>query len=289
MLLHTLRPQRIDVHGITLEYVETGHRDGTPVVFLHGLADSWSSFAETLEHLPSDIRAYSLTQRGHGDADKPRDGYSPEDMAKDVIGFLDRVGVPAAVLVGHSMGTAVAQHVALTAPKRVLGLVLVGALPPLAGHPAFADFDPFFVSLVDPVDRAVVHAFQADTVARPIEPSSLEAAVDESMKLPARVWQAAWRGLRETAHGSRLAQISAPTLLAWGDADAMVSRQMQESLLGGIPNSHLTVYPGVGHSVQWEMPARLALDIADFVSALPTTQPQRTSTCADPSTEGATA
>src|SRR5262245_45048593 len=61
--------------GIKLQYVEQGNGDGVPLVFLHGYTDSWRSFERVLPHLPESIRAFALTQRGHGDADRPAAGY----------------------------------------------------------------------------------------------------------------------------------------------------------------------------------------------------------------------
>src|SRR5687768_3405964 len=57
--------------GVTLPFVEQGDPAGMPVVLLHGLTDSWQSFAPVLPFLPASIRAFAVTQRGHGDADRP--------------------------------------------------------------------------------------------------------------------------------------------------------------------------------------------------------------------------
>ena len=61
--------------GVTLPYVEQGDPAGVPVLLLHGYTDSWRSFEDTLAHLPDSIHAIALTQRGHGDADRPATGY----------------------------------------------------------------------------------------------------------------------------------------------------------------------------------------------------------------------
>ena len=79
--------------GVTLEYVERGDPDGTPVIFLHGVTDSWRSFEHVLPHLPPSIRAIAITQRGHGDSSRPDAGYAYGDFAADVAALLDAVGV----------------------------------------------------------------------------------------------------------------------------------------------------------------------------------------------------
>ena len=112
--------------GVRLPYVEQGDSDGVPVVLLHGVTDSLRSWEPVLPYLPSSIRAFAVTQRGHGDADRPAAGYHPRDFAADVVAFLDAVGIERAVLAGHSMSSYIAERVASEHPERVLGVVLVG-------------------------------------------------------------------------------------------------------------------------------------------------------------------
>src|SRR5688572_7520658 len=89
--------------GITLHYVERGDPAGVPVLLLHGYTDSWRSFEPVLPFLPPGVRAFALTQRGHGDSDRPATGYHPDDFVSDVEAFLDALGIESAVVVGHSM------------------------------------------------------------------------------------------------------------------------------------------------------------------------------------------
>ena len=60
--------------GLDLEYVERGSRGGLPVVFLHGVTDSWGSFEGVLARLPESIHAYAVSQRGHGNSSRPASG-----------------------------------------------------------------------------------------------------------------------------------------------------------------------------------------------------------------------
>jgi pimeloyl-ACP methyl ester carboxylesterase len=87
--------------------------------------------------------------------------------------------------------------------------------------------------------------------------------VAESLQAPARVWRAAFAGIR-TMPPAHDAGITAPTLLLWGDQDALVPRTEQDNLLSAIPDARLVVYRGAGHSPNWELPARVARDIEAF-------------------------
>ena len=69
--------------GVELAYVEQGDPAGVPVIFLHGITDSWHSFEPVLPHLPETIHAFALSQRGHGEADRPEAGYQPQNFAAE--------------------------------------------------------------------------------------------------------------------------------------------------------------------------------------------------------------
>jgi non-heme chloroperoxidase len=255
--------------GVTLTYVEQGDPAGVPVVLLHGGTDSWRSFEPVLPYLPGSIRAFAVTQRGHGDASRPAAGYHPRDFAADVAAFLDSHDLEAAVIAGHSMGSTVALRFALDYPERTRGLVPMGTFVRYRTNPVIVKFVEDVVSgLEDPIERSVAQEFQESTLAGPISASFLDVAISESLKVPARVWQDMFAGLLDDEHVVRLGSIAAPTLLVWGDQDAFVPESDQETLLATIPGSHLEVYRGIGHAVHWEEPARFAADLATFVDRL---------------------
>lgn len=181
--------------GVTLPYVEQGDPGGVPLILLHGYSDSWRSWELVLERLPQRIRAFAVTQRGHGEADRPATGYAPQDYASDVAAFLDAMNVEAAVIAGHSGGSYSAQQVAIDHPDRTLGLVLVGAFRSFRDNQLVGDLWKEVARLSDPIDPEFVRAFQESTATRPVPAAFLDAVIADSQKLPARVWQAALRGL----------------------------------------------------------------------------------------------
>ena len=89
--------------------------------------------------------------------------------------------------------------------------------------------------------------------------------IEESLKVPARVWRATLEGLLEEDSSENLGKIKAPTLIIWGDQDAVVPLSDQEKLAAAIECSRLVVYPGVGHAIYWEAPGQVAADIGAFI------------------------
>jgi pimeloyl-ACP methyl ester carboxylesterase len=248
--------------------VEHGDPAATPLLLLHGLTDSWRSFEPVLSKFPASIRAIAFTQRGHGEAAKPADGFAPTDFASDAVGLMDRLGINRAVIAGHSMGSFIAQRIAIDHPERVAGLVLMGSFPSGRDNAAVDELWREGVSqLEDPVGRDFAFEFQSSTLAQPIPSALLETFVGESLKTPAHVWKKALRGLIDSDNTPELALIEARTLIAWGAKDAFFLRSDQDVLLAGIPCAELLIYDRAGHAFHWEEPARFAHDIATFVEA----------------------
>jgi pimeloyl-ACP methyl ester carboxylesterase len=248
-----------------LHYAEQGDPFGLPTLFLHGYTDSWRSFASVFRRLPPRLRAIALSQRGHGDSERPASGYRAVDFAGDVAAFMDALNIENAVIVGHSMGTQVALRLAIDNPGRTAALVLIGGYVSMRRNLAVQELATALSTLADPVDTAFVKEFQASTLAQPVPRGWFDMVVAESRKVPARIWREACQGFLIDDPVSELARIRAPTLILWGEKDAICTRADQDALMAGIPHARLVVYRGGGHGLHWEEPARTAADVASFV------------------------
>ncbi len=256
--------------GVRLHYAERGDRAGEAIIFLHGYSDSWFSYSRVLPLLSPEYHAFALTQRGHGDSNKPDCCYTPNDFAADVDAFMDAVGVEEAIVVGASTGALFAQRVALSYPRRVSRLVLIGAQTPVNEpvNEAVSGLREEVQALEDPVPPEFVREFQESTIYQPVPQEFLDTVVSESLKLPARVW----RDYMEQAvlsidHDYVLAlrEIDVPTLMLWGEQDPLFPREEQERLAEAIPDATLRVYPETGHAVHWDRPEWVVRDLEAFM------------------------
>tara|TARA_B100000315_G_scaffold132679_2_gene122208 strand:+ start:3035 stop:3916 length:882 start_codon:yes stop_codon:yes gene_type:complete len=111
-------------NGIRLHYRDWGG-SGQTVVLLHGLASTchiWDLVAPILSH---DFRVIALDQRGHGESDKPDEGYDFASVSEDLHQFIAQVGVERPIIAGHSWGGDVAIEYAVAHPQSAAGLCLV--------------------------------------------------------------------------------------------------------------------------------------------------------------------
>ncbi len=121
-------------NGPTLRYREWGRPDGAVVLMLHGTASDGTSWQHVAPVLGEHFRVIAPDLRGSADSEWP-DEYSLPLMADDVVGFMDALGILAAVLVGHSSGALVAFLVATGHPQRLRMLVLEEMPPPDPAKP----------------------------------------------------------------------------------------------------------------------------------------------------------
>ncbi|HEX6657259.1 MAG TPA: alpha/beta hydrolase [Ilumatobacter sp.] len=254
------------VGGARIEYARSGAGDRTDVVFIHGWPDSWRSFQPVMAEMPTDISAVSVSLPGFGGSDAIASPARPSDLARSVIALCDALGIERAVFVGHSLGTLVSQRIAERRPDLVRGLVLIGAFAEIPAD-VVAELRTIVAGFVDPMDEEFVREFQASTLAAPVPEELFETIVAESMRAPAAVWRATVAGFRaDRNHGP--SGITAPALLIWGDQDGLARRDQQERLLTELSVARLEEYRDSGHSPNWEQPARVAGDIAEFVAQL---------------------
>jgi pimeloyl-ACP methyl ester carboxylesterase len=260
--------------GITVPYLEQGDPQAVAVLLLHAWVESSASFDRLLQEVPPTLRVFAMDQRGHGDADKPANGYALVNFADDIEAFMDAVGLPSAVLLGSSSGGYVAQQVAVQVPHRVDGLVLVGAPRSLQGRPAFADEVD---RLTDPVDPTwVEESLTWFPRYHHVPDWYIKDRIRDGLRVPAHVWMAGLAGLTTAVPPSESATITAPTLIIWGERDELLPLQDAYLLLAAIPGSRLIVYKDTGHVVLWEQPERVATDLADFVAGLSTSDQNST-------------
>lgn len=107
---------------VSLVYEEFG--EGEPLVLLHGLTGNRHMFDQDVQVLKKYFRTIVLDARGHGDSDKPS-SYTLNDHVGDVLNLLDHLEIEETYLIGVSMGSYIAQGVAIASPERVKKLVLV--------------------------------------------------------------------------------------------------------------------------------------------------------------------
>ena len=246
------------IDAAELRYVEAGQ--GTPVIFIHGLAASIYAWRKNLAPVAAaGFRVVAFDNRGFGFSAKPVHGYANADYVRLVIALMDSLRIADAVLVGHSMGGAIAAQVALEHPHRVRGLVLLAAaigpgtraptLWRLCRWPAFGSM------LMRLRGRSLTARVLKSTYADPAKVT--EQDVDQYYAPVAdpdfgRALLAMLREFRFDTLEGRLGTLTAPTLLLWGEQDRWVPPGVGRRLASQLLRAAFVTVPHAGHSLQEE-------------------------------------
>ena len=216
--------------------------------------------------MPNYIHGFAITQRGHGDSEKPMNGYTPKEFAADVAAFVEQKSLGSVVVVGHSMGGVNALQFTLSYPKLVKALVIVDSDASLVNNPGMPEFYNA-VSNLREMNHQFMDEFQKSTLVKPIDTAYYRVLVGEGMKTPLHVFKAALKGILEANLVAQLNKIECPVLILWGDKDSVCFRNGQDVMASKIRNAKLVIYEGVGHALHWEEPKRFVTDVEQFIQS----------------------
>ena len=263
-----------DVNGLRLYYEWHGEEGGTPLVLVMGLGGDTTAWPFQLAAFAPHYRVLVFDNRGAGQSDAPDVPYTTRDMARDLLGLLDELGVGRAHLLGLSLGGAIAQEAVLAAPERFASVQL---------HATWAGPHPYFQALVHAVRMARLQ-FDREGFYRALsvwlftpecfrsQPEMVEMVVQRAAHHPHPVGLHAY--LRQTdavlGHDTRdrLHRVRCPALVAVGSHDLITPPTLAEELASRISGARHVVLPDVGHGALWEAPEpfnHLCLDFLDGV------------------------
>ena len=266
-------------NGVTMAYVEAGNPSGQPVVLIHGFTDNARDWVPLIPELDKTFRLIAVDIRGHGKSSKPECCYGRIDFAYDIRLLLDALHIEQADVVGHSLGSIIAQTFAEYWPERTRRVVLVSSTggrlarcAPPAGKTAARsmDYRSEIQKLKEPIDpdsKFMVEWWSSPT---PVDAEFIRRQRQDAAAIPLRVWLAVLdQGLAGPELQATLPRLTSPTMLIWGGKDQIFGAQDRCSLRKALPKAQVKVFSKLGHNPFWEEPGAVAAAINPFLLARP--------------------
>jgi len=247
------------VNGISI-YYEVHGEAGEPLVLVHGYTGDVSDWRHQLPDFAATHRVLIMDHRGHGRSEAPpgRASYSIETLADDIEALIAHVGFERYHLLGHSMGGAVVQEIALRSPHRLISLTLHDTSYRFSATRNEAVVK--WIEARNAIAREKGMRAVADLPVMVKPPPHMPATRrEEERERLARMpvdgflgcWDAlqSWEGAKE-----RIGQISAPTLVIYGELDGPLV-EASKLMAAAIPGATIAEIPEAAHSPQFERPA----------------------------------
>ncbi len=262
----------VQVGDWRLHVRDSGPRGAPAVLMLHGFGASlhtWDTWAQGLNATHRVIR-FDLPGNGLSEPD-PEGNYTDARSLQMVLALMDQLGVARASVVGHSIGGRMAWTLAARHPGRVERLVLVapdGFASPGFEYGKAAEVPAVLGLMRYAMPKSVLRMNLAPAYANPAALTDERTTRYHDLMLAPGARQAMLMRLQQTVLTDPrplLATITAPTLLVWGEADAMIPMANAQDYLGAVKGSRLVTFPDTGHLPQEEAAQASIKVVAQFL------------------------
>jgi pimeloyl-ACP methyl ester carboxylesterase len=265
-------------NGESLAYIDWGDHSGSAVVLIHGYTDNARDWVPMLPYLSKRYRLILVDIRGHGQSSKPECCYTRLDFAYDIKLLLDALDVQKADIVGHSLGSIIAQTFAEYWPERTAHVVLIsstgGSPPDRPKKPPQFDFAAEIRKLKEPIEADSPFMIAWWDSPTPVDPDFIRRQRKDAAGIPLRVWLAVLDQALPANNffgdlQSTLPRLKAPTLLIWGSKDPLMEEDVRQSLRDALPSAKVKIFDGLGHNPFWEDPRGVAEVVNAFLNTAP--------------------
>lgn len=245
-----------------LKYQRAG--TGEALVLVHGYLGGSAMWAEQIEFFREHFDVVAVDLPGFGESADLKSHDSIPAIASHVLQFLTDLGVDQFLLLGHSMGGMVVQQMTLDAPRRVQKLVCYGTGPVGVLPGRFESIEQSRQRLKSEGLASTASRIAATWFKDGVEADGFpkcerlgQAASQEAALNALTAWEN-WNVK------SRLAEITCPTLIVWGDLDKSYDRSQPTALQKGIAGAKLEIVSRCAHNVHMEKPDTFNELVAQF-------------------------
>jgi pimeloyl-ACP methyl ester carboxylesterase len=247
------------MNGRRLFYTnDQSHQDGPVLLLLHGAGGSHLLFPAALHNLP-DYRVIALDFPGHGQSE----GWGRRLVSHytaDVLAFIQALGLTEVIVLGHSLGGAIALDLALNSPETIRGLVGIGVAARMRVGPALLE------GWLENLDQATTfinnHGFYT------VDPALHDLNREQFRAAGSLITYGDFLACHYFDIRQRLENVAIPALILSGSADQLVPPRYAATLADGLPGGRFVRLEQAGHYTMLERPEEVTSLISAFVGEI---------------------
>ena len=250
------------IGGRATHYIAAG--SGEPVVWIHGNTGSCRWFERVMDipgyrHLAPDLPNFGRSAPLEGVPDIAA-------YAEAVRAFMGALDAGKAIIVGHSLGGAVAMALATAHPELAKALILVDSCAPTGLKTPETHYP--ILEMMRTNKALLAQAFRGGVMPTMKDEALFQALVDDAMLMAAPAWSGNARALERFDRAAACGKFAAPVLVVRGEKDAIITEAMARETAAAFPAARLELLDGVGHAVLVEDPDRFKKLFVEFAASI---------------------
>jgi len=252
-------------NGLTTHYMLEGTGEGIPLVFINALGTDLRIWDGVVPHLTDRCRVLRFDKRGHGLSDCPPAPYSIHDFSTDLLGLLDQLEIPQAIVVGISVGGMIAMDFAASWPQRVHSIVLCDTAPVIGTTESWNDrINRIRQHGMGSMAEAILARWFSPAFKEKL-PSVYQGYYNMLTRMPVDGYTGTCEAIRDTDLTETIRTIETHTLILCGTEDVSTPPDLVRGLVELMPNAEFQEISGAGHSTCIEQPGLVAEQIERFL------------------------
>jgi 2-hydroxy-6-oxonona-2,4-dienedioate hydrolase len=246
-----------------LNHIRQG--EGEPVVLLHGLFGGSRYWKSLMAFLSDEFEVIALDLPGFARSADVSVPNNVSEYGSAVLTFLESLGLESFNILGHSLGGAIAQQMAIEYPNRIDRLVAYATKPALLDEDRFESFEKTMERVLTSDIDDVVRAQAANWLEAGTDTPNFALCLDASQGVTSKSAAACLQAIRGWDVRDRLYEVKIPVLIVSGDRDSSVSLETLIDEKQAFSNGQLSILPGCAHMAHLESPACFNLTVGEFL------------------------
>lgn len=256
--------------GIKMYYMEAGDPEKEPLILIHGFSDSSRIWRSVMEELQDSFHMYAIDLRGFGQSDQPAQYlYTMYQHCEDVVAFMEAMQIESADMIGHSLGSMVAQVIAFAAPEKVRRVVLVSTA--LRRHETAREVKEFVnrFSNMDwqNAEDKVLQQMMLPSPEKCYDPQFAAGYLMTLRGLSGKSLCAGKLGMMIYDGRNFMQFITAPVMVVWGTEDDIFTEECQTEVHEYLPEARYLSMEGIPHDIPSVAPLELVEAVKNFMSS----------------------